>query len=179
MVSSSALAAGGPSSPPAAPSFTERAFITWVVGLVGFASFISLAVNIWDKLKPKPPLHEQYAPSKHDHSDLDDRFARLTHEHRDALTPKTFDDQRRACAQERLTIRQTAAHSNEKIGDQLTDLRGLMTTKFDELDKRAEDRASGIYQRMEPVGQVVAANKRTIEQHLADHRAKGGGSHAG
>lgn len=150
---------------PAAADVAAALLGSWLVQLSFVLTLLLLGLKIWDYLRPKPPLHQQYAPIKHTHAEL--------HSSADADTCRANQ------TREMMTIRQEMGGMTGKVERQIDHLRDAVTTQnaqivaaLKDFDEKQEDRIRRIHGRIDPLAERVAANKQAIEQHIADERAK-------
>ncbi len=136
----------------------------WIIQLAAVLVVASSLVSIYSKLRTNPPAHRQFASFDHQHSSL--------------LTKGEQDACRAEHTREMLTIRQEMGGLTGKLERQMDHLRNAITTQNDQLmaqldkyNEHSEDRVRRMHQRLDPLPSAIAANTRSIETHLADHRA--------
>ncbi len=153
-------------SGPAAGDVASALLGSWLVQLGFVLGLLVASLKVYDHFRPKPPLHQQYAPIKHEHPEL--------HSSADATACRKHQ------TRELMTIRQEMGGFTGKVERQIDHLRDAMTTQnaqmiaaIKDLDEKQEQRIRRIHDRIDPIVERVAANKQAIEQHLADARSKG------
>jgi hypothetical protein len=170
-----AAAAAPAAFPGAAASYEIQAAFVVFTGSVCLIGLLAALVTIWDKWRPKPPYHQQFAP--------------LVHEHPQYVRDPDFAARKRWCAQERMDIRKEMGNAVGKVERQIDHLRNAIGTqneqvmaRLTELDEKQEARASRIHGRIDPLAERISANRQAIDQHLSDERSKrvmGGQSNGG
>ena len=130
----------------------------WLANLAFVLGIIYMIVKTGMMLLPKPPNHRQFSAIEHSHIGY------------------VTDQQRRDCrdehTREMLTIRQEFGGMTGKLERQLDHVRNSITTSNDEISKKIGDGLARMHSRLDPIQAAVAANTISIENHLADHRAK-------
>lgn len=121
--------------------FEQYATVLVIVGLAALMAFINSALGIWDKVKPKPPLHIQFAAAEHEHAE----YVRRAECHK---------------AIERYEL--TSADTQRSIDT----MRDAMVKGFKEVDDADEKRASSIHDRLDPLTTVVSELKGRVNDHL-------------
>jgi len=136
----------------------------WIIQLAAVLVVASSLVSIYSKLRTNPPAHRQFAP--------------IDHQHAGVLTKGEQESCREAHTREMMTIRQEMGGLTGKLERQMDHLRNAITTQNDQLmaqldkyNEHSEDRVRRMHQRLDPLPSAIAANTRSIETHLADHRA--------
>jgi hypothetical protein len=149
---------------PAAADVAAALLGSWLVQLGFVLALLVAALRVYDHFRPKPALHQQFAPLGHTHSDL-------VHQ---ATARSCRSDQ----ARELMTIRQEIGGMTGKVERQLDHLRNSITTQSEQifaaiktLDDKQEDRIRRIHGRIDPLAERVASNKQAIDQHLQDARS--------
>ncbi|NQT92233.1 MAG: hypothetical protein HQ559_05695 [Lentisphaerae bacterium] len=138
----------------------------WLLNLAAVLGIAYVVIKTIFLFRRQPPLERELAG-------LDARFAAADHAHPNLLTPEAIEKQSKACLKERMEIRKSVAQSTEKVETQIGYLRTELTSGLKELDAAAEARASGLHKRLDPISNATAANTRSIDNHLEDHRSKG------
>lgn len=156
-LATTAPALAGDNTPP--PMFEN-----WLANAAYLMGLIYMAVRVWQLNRPNPPNHRQFAPIDHQHSGV------LTHHDKEACQANQ--------AREIMTIRQEMGGLTGKLERQMDHIRNTMTTQHDQLvaaldkfNEHGEERVRRMHQRLDPLPAAIAANTRSIETHLADHRA--------
>lgn len=156
-----------PSIAVAAPSGsvdTAAALGGWFIQFTAILVAVSSIVTIYSKLRTSPPIHRQYSAIDHTHADSLSRHDQI------------------ACSEahtrELMTIRQEMGGFTAKVERQLDHLRNAITTQnsqmmaeIKELDEKQEKRIQHLHERLDPLPSAIAVNTRSVETHLADHRA--------
>jgi hypothetical protein len=133
----------------------------WLQILFWLLGGVYLVVKL---IKPDPPNHRQFAPIDHQHANA------LSKDDKDALREET--------TRELMTIRQEMGGMTGKVERQIDHLRDAMSTQnaqliaaLDKYTEHNEDRVRRVHARLDPLPSAIAANTRSLETHLADHRA--------
>jgi hypothetical protein len=148
----------------AQPGAQAQSLGHWLIQFAAVMMIANAMVGIYAALRPTPPNHRAYAPINHDHPGLvskpDQKLCR--------------DDQ----AREIMSIRTEMGGMTGKVERQIDHLRNAITTQnqqmisaIKELDEKQDDRIRRMHARLDPLPAAIAANTRSIETHLADHRA--------
>jgi hypothetical protein len=152
-----AAALAGESSPP--PLLDN-----WLANLAYVMGLLYMAGRLWQLNRPNPPNHIQFAP--------------MDHQHAGVLTKDDQDASRAESTRELMTIRQEMGGFTGKVERQIDHLRDAMTTQnaqmmaaLEKYTEHNEDRVRRVHARLDPLPSAIAANTRSIETHLADHRA--------
>lgn len=139
-------------------------FDNWLANLAYLMGLLYMAVRIYQTQKPNPPNHKE--------------FAAMHHTHEAMLTKADQKNCRSEQAREIMTMRQEMGGLTGKVERQIDHLRDALTTQnahmiaaINEFDEKHEDRIRRVHARIEPLPAAIAANTRSIETHLADHRA--------
>jgi gas vesicle protein len=136
----------------------------WLANLAYVMGLLYMAGRLWQLNRPNPPNHRQ--------------FAQLDHQHADALSRGDLDASREQQTREIMTIRQEMGGFTAKVERQIDHLRDAVTTQnaqmmsaLEKYTEHNEDRVRRVHARLDPLPSAIAANTRSIETHLADHRA--------
>jgi len=137
---------------------------TWLTNLAWLLGAVLLAVKLFKEFRPSPPNYRQFAALEHRHSSL--------------VHVSQYSDQIKECTRQRLDIRQEIGNQTAKLERQLDHVRNAMSTQHDQVMARLDDfnqhhdaRLGHVYETIKPLAPAIAANTRSIETHLADHRA--------
>jgi hypothetical protein len=132
-----------------------------LVGLVGLLSLVSAVVNIWSKLRPEPPYAQQFAARQHFHEQY--------------VTAEQIKDIQFNCHGERVRMMAASRESEGDVIHRLEALRRDITDGLSTITREAEERASKLHKRIDPLVGELAATSRAVANHLEDHR-KGKGA---
>jgi hypothetical protein len=154
---SGAAALAGDNTPP--PMFDN-----WLANAAYVMGLIYMLTKIAALRQPKPPLHQQFAP--------------IAHSHPDVVSKPDQDTCRAEHTRELMTIRQEMGGFTGKVERQLDHLRNLISTQnaqmmaeITKMDEKNEKRILHLHERLDPLPAAIAVNTRSVETHLADHRA--------
>jgi hypothetical protein len=144
-----------------APTAEHSAMLIVIVGLVGVGTVINLGLSIWDKIKPKPPYHRQFAALQHDHSgyqqvgECSSRHAALLAEAKEAVRIAVID--------------------RRSVEDKLLAVESSLRAEIKENDRKAEQRASETHSRINGLAAPLNALLGRFEDHLrAQHKERHG-----
>jgi hypothetical protein len=157
LLAAPAAALAGDNTPP--PMFDN-----WLANAAYVMGLIYMLTKIAASRQPKPPLHQQFAP--------------IAHSHPDVVSKPDQDTFRAEHTRELMTIRQEMGGFTGKVERQLDHLRNLISTQnaqmmaeITKMDEKNEKRILHLHERLDPLPAAIAVNTRSIETHLADHRA--------
>lgn len=122
----------------------------WWLYTVALMGVVLTALNIIDKLTPKPPLHRQYAA--------------VDHRHEEYVTQQHFHAVRAKCDAERHQDREASERIDQRLFDKLDGVRESLAGELHGMERRIGDRIT-------PLSDAISANKQAINSHLSDHRA--------
>lgn len=128
--------------------------MVWVIlGLIGLAQAVNVILSIWVKLRPQPPLRDQFAAAKHDHPEHVTHFAHREQEERcrDRMM-KVASDVARA---ESLAV-------EEALSETLSDIRSALSHAA----AKDEERASLIHTRINEIAAPLNKLIGRFEDHL-------------
>ena len=166
VVAGEALAAGAGAPAAPIPPADPIGLGNWLLNFACVFGIAYMGVKTFVAFRRQPPLERELG-------EMASRFAAADHSHSDLLTSDAIEKQRKDCIKERLSLRRDVTENTEKVQRQLDGLRTDFATGLASLDKAAEARASGLHKRLDPISNATAANTRSIQNHLDDHRAKG------
>jgi hypothetical protein len=137
----------------------------WLQNMAFVLGIVYMGVKLLMYTRARPPYHQQFASIDHVHADL------------------VTAEQKKVCAaeqtEERMTLRQDMVGLVEKVERQLDHVRNAITEQhgqvmasIDRLDSRTEERINHVYDALNPLAPRIAATSATLDNHLADHRAK-------
>jgi len=159
-----ALAGEAGSGFPASSASFSDSLGDWLKHLVWLLGAVLLVIKLVKEAKPNPPNHKQFSP--------------IDHQHADALSKSDKDALREETTRELMTIRQEMGGQTAKLERSLDHLRNTISTQNDQmmaaikdLDEKQETRINRVHERLDPLPSAIAVNTRSIETHLADHRA--------
>jgi hypothetical protein len=139
-------------------------FDNWLANAAYVMGLIYMLTKIAASRQPKPPLHQQ--------------FAALEHQHNGTLSKGEQETCRAEHTRELMTIRQEMGGFTSKVERQIDHLRNLISTQNDQMmaeivkmDEKNEKRILHLHERLDPLPAAIAVNTRSVETHLADHRA--------
>lgn len=150
-VTAATARADDPRWPGASISASNPLAIYAIMGaaLVAALGLISMALNIWNQIKPRPPLRDQFAAANHTHSDM---LERAEHE--------------RICKG-----RATAATAAmDRVEETLTNLQTAMLA----MDRSAETRAAKLHGRVDDLARPLNQLIGRFDAHTDWHKIKGG-----
>jgi hypothetical protein len=136
----------------------------WLANLAYVMGLVYMAARVWQMRQPNPPNHRQFSP--------------IDHRHADVITKPEQETCRAEHTRELMTIRQEMGGFTGKMERQLDHLRNLIGTQnaqmmaeINKMDDKNEKRILHLHERLDPLPAAIAVNTRSIETHLADHRA--------
>lgn len=132
------------------PSAAVPAGVWWFGGFIGFLSTAVLCLSLWEKVRPDPPLHRQFATADHKHPDY--------------ITALHFSNWRRIQKEERERDQRDTREMELRLSSKLDEIGRSLTDELKEVERRLGDR-------VDPIAQCSSATKQSINQHLEDHRA--------
>ena len=155
---------GGSYTPPAGfTDFVSSAFYT--VGL------ITACVVLVKQFRPQPAYNKQFAAIDHQHPEL-------KHEHTTLLTDREHaalcDERRKQVYAEDKARRADIQDIEQRISAQIDSLRKDLFKALAGHNLLAEERASSLHQRINPMAERLSGVDAKIENHLQDHRSRKG-----
>jgi len=159
-VSLSPLCAAAGDEPSGPPPLLDN----WLANAAYVMGLFYMAARVWQLNRPNPPNHRA--------------FASIDHRHADAITKPEQETCRAEHTRELMTIRQEMGGFTGKMERQLDHLRNLIGTQnaqmmaeITKMDDKNEKRILHLHERLDPLPAAIAVNTRSVETHLADHRA--------
>ena len=143
---------------PPAISWEQFNLLMLIGGLITLLGLVSLVVNIWDKLKPKPPAHERFAP--------------LQHEHPAYVSRADLDKHHAACERERRHEVKHQTADREALQRQLDHLGTSIKTGLETIERKSDERSEMLHQRISGIAKPLNQMIGRFEEHLEAARQK-------